>query len=308
MLENAIRSGSGGNADVRTGRPRRSETFLHALSFVVGFGIVFTLLGSAAGLLGQSLNSYLPLIQKLGAVMVVVFALTTLGVFRRLAQFVENRTGPDRGPVASSMLRVFQSFNALLYTERRVTDMHSVKRGWGHASSLLMGMTFSAGWVPCVGPILASILLVASDSATAVTGAIMLAVFSLGLGIPFLVTGAAFDRSSSALRRLNQHAGVVSLVSGLFLLYVAYLLWTDRLVSLTTRFSFLNDYVLNAEAAASSLFGFSGTPDIAAAGLAAGIPIALAAGLISFLSPCVLPLIPAYVGYLSGTSLAQKGD
>lgn len=61
--------------------------------------------------------------------------------------------------------------------------MHNVKKGWGYLSSVLMGVSFSSGWVPCVGPILASILFVASDSATAATGAILLAIYSLGLGI-----------------------------------------------------------------------------------------------------------------------------
>ena len=70
--------------------------------------------------------------------------------------------------------------------------MHSVNRGWGYMSSTLMGVSFSAGWVPCIGPILTSILILAGDSATVGRGAALLAVYSLGLGIPFLITGLAF--------------------------------------------------------------------------------------------------------------------
>ena len=145
--------------------------------------------------------------------------------------------------------------NALMYTERRVTELHRVKRGWGYLSSALMGVSFSAGWVPCVGPILASILFLASDSATVVQGALLLAIYSLGLGLPFLLTGAAFGRATAILRRLNRHANIVSLVSGIFLLYVAWLLWSDQLTMLTTQFAFLNQWVFVLEEALSSSIG-----------------------------------------------------
>ena len=155
-------------------RPPRSEstvawriTFTHAVAFVLGFGLVFTLLGSAAGLLGQSLTRYLPLIQKGGAILLVIFGLTTLGVFRWAVKQISQRTDLESNPAAAALVEVLDFFNVLLYTERRVTEMHQVKRGWGYISSTLMGISFSAGWVPCVGPILASILFIASESATA---------------------------------------------------------------------------------------------------------------------------------------------
>lgn len=294
-------------------RRARSKTFNHALAFVLGFTLVFVLLGSAAGLLGQSLNRYLPMIQRVGAVLLLLFALTSLGLFRRMVAFIEARFDTEQNLMAASIVRVLQFFNAMLYTERRVTELHQVKRGWGYLSSTLMGMSFSAGWVPCVGPILAGILFVASDSSTATTGAFLLLFYSLGLGIPFLVTGAAFGRATRLLRRLNRHAGIVSLVSGLFLLYVAYLLWFDQLTDLTASFAFVNEYVYVVEEAVAARFGVSTQIDaIGAIGASAigasaisGAPLAFLAGLISFLSPCVLPLIPAYIGYLSGASLSE---
>ena len=217
---------------------RRSSTFFHSLAFVIGFGAVFTLLGSAAGLLGQSLNIYLPLIQRLGAVLLAIFGLTTLGVLSRIVNRVQANDRLSANPAIAALVDILSFLNALMYTERRVTDLHNVKRGWGYLSSAMMGVSFSAGWVPCVGPILASILFLASDSATAIQGALLLAIFSLGLGLPFLVTGAAFSRATLILRRLNRHANIVSLVSGIFLLYVAWLLWSDQLTSLTTQFAF----------------------------------------------------------------------
>jgi cytochrome c-type biogenesis protein len=291
-------------AAVKAARPATSNrllVFLHAVAFVLGFGIVFTLVGSAAGLLGHSLNSYLPIVQRLGAILLVLFGLTTLGVFRWLSVQIRQRTDLAANPAAAALVSILDFFNTLLYTERRVVGLHQVNRRWGFLSSALLGVSFSAGWVPCIGPILGSILFLAGDSATVGQGATLLAIYSVGLGIPFLITGAAFSRVAPALRRLNRHAGIVSIVSGLFLFYVAWLLWTDRLASLTTRFAFLNEWIFALEGSLALSSGTGG--DIIHATLAAGAPLALVAGLISFLSPCVLPLVPAYIGYLSGTAV-----
>ena len=280
---------------------RRSSTFLHSLAFVLGFGAVFTLLGSAAGLLGQSLNSYLPLIQRLGAILLTIFGLTTIGLLGWIVNRVQGKEKLASNPAIAALLDILRFLNALMYTERRVTELHRVKRGWGYLSSAMMGVSFSAGWVPCVGPILASILFLASDSATAVQGALLLAIYSLGLGLPFLITGAAFSQATQILRRLNRHANIVSIVSGFFLLYVAWLLWSDQLTSLTTQFAFLNQWVFVLEDGLSSSVGVNET---FGAGALNAAPLAFIAGIISFISPCVLPLIPAYIGYLSGAALS----
>ncbi|RIK34440.1 MAG: hypothetical protein DCC55_33090 [Chloroflexi bacterium] len=288
----------------------RLVVFLHSLAFVLGFATVFTLIGSAVGLLGQGLNQYLPTIQRLGAILLVIFALVTLGVFRWLVDLIRRKVDLRTNPAAEALVSVLDFFNALLYTEKRVADMHRVNRGWGYASSFLLGVSFSAGWVPCVGPILASILFLASDSATAGQGASLLAIYSLGLGIPFLLTGAAFGTTTGMLRRLNRHANIVGIISGIFLLFVAYLLWTGTLATLTTRFDAvnrlifaMNDWVLAGEDWVSSLAGAGS--DLFSLSLLGAAPLALFAGIISFLSPCVLPLVPAYIGYLSGAAVGS---
>ncbi len=285
-----------------TGPPpvSRSNTFFHSLAFVIGFGTIFTLLGSAAGLLGQSLNSYLPFIQRLGAVLLLIFGLTTLGVLGWIVNRVQANDKLAANPAVAALVDILRFLNSLMYTERRVTDLHKVKRGWGYLSSALMGVSFSAGWVPCVGPILASILFLASDGATAAQGALLLATYSLGLGLPFLITGAAFSRATLVLRRLNRHANIVSVVSGLFLLYVGWLLWSDQLTSLTTQFAFLNQWVFLLEDSVSASVEVNSA---FSAGALSAAPLAFIAGIISFISPCVLPLIPAYIGYLSGAAL-----
>ena len=266
----------------------RLVIFLHALAFVIGFGAVFTLIGSAAGLLGQSLNSYLQPIQRFGAILLVIFALVTMGGFRWLVQQIQQHPDLKANPAAVALAGILDFFNTLLYTERRVAEMHTVN--------------FSAGWLPCVGPILASIFFLAQDSATAGQGAGLLAIYSLGLGIPFLITGAAFSNATRFLRRLNRRANIVSIVSGIFLLYVAYLLWTDSLALLTTRFFFLNEWVFALEDQVAVASGTGG--DIISLNFLAAAPLAFIAGVISFISPCVLPLVPAYLGYLSGAALS----
>jgi cytochrome c-type biogenesis protein len=282
----------------------RLAVFLHALSFVLGFGAVFTLVGSAAGLLGYSLHPYMRLIQEIGAVLLVIFALVTLGVFRWLVTQLTQRVDLQQNPAAAALVSVLEFFNRLLYTERRITEMHQVNRRWGYLSSALLGVSFSAGWVPCVGPILASIFLLANQSATVAQGATLLAFYSLGLGIPFLITGAAFSSMSTFLRRLNRYANVVGIVSGVFLLFVAYLLWSDSLASLTTRFYFLNEWAFALEDRIALASGTGG--DIIDMNFVAAAPLAVLAGLISFISPCVLPLVPAYIGYLSGAAVSGR--
>jgi cytochrome c-type biogenesis protein len=279
----------------------RHVTFFHALAFVIGFSTVFTLIfGPLVVLLGHSLNQYLPVLQKFGAILLLIFALVTLGVFHRLINFISTRTDLKTNPAAQALVDVLTFFNTLLYTERRVTEMHNVKRGWGYLSSVLMGMSFSAGWMPCIGPILSSIIVLATTVSTVWQGSLLLAVYSLGLGIPFLITGAAFGRATGVLRRLNRHANVVSIISGIFLLLVAALLWTEQLQRLTTTFAFLNELVFSVEAQIS---GNLGSVDIFDPSLISAMPLAFIAGIISFISPCVLPLVPAYIGYLSGASL-----
>ncbi len=317
----AAAGGAQKSADAKSDDVSRLAVFLHALAFVFGFGVIFTLLGSAASLLGVSLTapldvgfftaifgrpvSTIEIIQSIGAILLFIFGLVTLGVFRWLAKQITSRFDVAKNPAVAGLVGFLNFFNTLLYTEKRVTEMHSVNRNWGFASSFMMGVSFSAGWVPCVGPILASILFLASDGATASQGAILLAIYSLGLGIPFLMVGAAFGSASKFLRKLNRHAGIVSLISGFFLLFVAYLLWFDQLALLVSSASFLNEWVFVLEDWVSATFGISSlsTSNVNVLGSA---PLALVAGIISFISPCVLPLVPAYIGYLSGASLNSQ--
>jgi len=302
--ENSTVAAQGQPAQRRSDGAARWSVFLHAFFFVLGFTLIFTLLGSAAGLLGRSLNPYMPVIQKFGAVLLLIFGLATLGVFRWLANAIQRRVDVRQNPAAEALVSLLNVPNQLLYTEKRVADMHQVNRRWGYLSSALMGIAFASGWVPCIGPILASILFLAGNSQTALQGAGLLLIYSLGLGIPFLLTGLMFSSMTRWLRSLNRHLGIVSLLSGLLMLYVAYLLWTDSLALLTTRFTALNEFVFQAEEQVSAVLAGGGV--LIGAGATTEIALAFGAGLISFLSPCVLPLVPAYIGYLSGAVVGAR--
>jgi cytochrome c-type biogenesis protein len=289
----------------------RHVVFLHSVFFVLGFTVVFTLTGIAVGLFGSALNQQL--LMQIGAIVLTIFALATLGVFRWLVRQISERFNPNQNPAAEALISILDSPNKLIYSERRVSGVNDVNRSWGYLSSSAMGVAFAAGWTPCIGPILGSILFLGMSSQTVWQSAVLLLVYSAGLGIPFLITGAAFGSMSRWLRKLNRHAGIVSLISGIFMLYVAFLLWSGQLASLTTQYPALNnlvlqlnDVVLVGEKWLGNVTGTGGNPVEASA--LVGVILAFSAGLLSFLSPCVLPLVPAYIGYLSGTVVGARPE
>ena len=271
----------------------RWQTFSHALAFVIGFSLVFVVLGASVAFFGYALNIFLPTFVKFGGALLILFGLQVLGVFGWIADRV-SAAGGDRNPVGRAYVNGVDMLGRVMYTEGRVQK--KVDRRWGYLSSAAMGVFFSAGWIPCVGPVLAAIYLLASDTATVAQGALLLLAYSLGLGIPFLITGAAINKIAPVLRRMNRHLGIVSKVTGFFLIFVGIMLFTDQLNRIAIIFT--------------SRFGTGlASVELGAAGMSAAvsIPIAFLAGLLSFLSPCVLPLSPAYIGYLSGTTVADRG-
>ena len=268
----------------------RRHTFLHALSFVLGFSLVFVVLGASVAYFGYALNRLLPYVVKVGGAILIVFGLQVAGVLPGIADRIR-RAGGDRKAIGHAYVAFVDGLSRVMYTEGRVQVR--ADRKWGYLSSALMGVFFSAGWIPCVGPVLAAIYLLASDTQTVGQGALLLLAYSAGLGIPFLITGAALSRATGFLRRLNRHMALVSKITGAFLILIGVLLFMDRLAF------FSNVFV--------SRFG-TGLASFQPGGVGSAvitIPIAFVAGILSFLSPCVLPLIPAYIGYLSGTAVAD---
>ncbi len=270
----------------------RREVFFHALAFVIGFSLVFVALGASVAFVGYSLNQYLAPVVKVGGIAVIIFGLQVSGVFGWVAERLRYSAAGGSLP-ARIYLGFADGLARLMYTEGRIQVQND--RSWGYLSSSLMGVFFSAGWIPCVGPVLAAIYLLASDTGTVGRGALLLLVYALGLGIPFLLTGAALGTASGWLRRMNRHLGLVSKITGVFLILLGAMLFSGEMTLINVFF------VSRFGTGLASFNGGGGSAMMT-------LPIAFVAGLLSFLSPCVLPLIPAYIGYLSGTAVSAAPE
>ena len=161
----------------------RWQTFSHSVAFVLGFSTVFVILGASVAFFGYALNQYLPTFVKLGGLMLILFGLQIIGLFGWIADGLRRKGWDDTLP-GRAFIWFTDTMSRLMYTEGRVQV--NTQRSVSYFSSFLMGVFFSAGWIPCVGPVLAAIYFLASDTQTVAQGALLLGVYSMGLGIPFL--------------------------------------------------------------------------------------------------------------------------
>ena len=168
----------------------------------------------------------------------------------------------------------------------------NVNRRGGWLASVLMGVFFAAGWTPCVGTTLGAILTLGFSQQTAGQAMVLSSGYALGLGLPFLAIGMAMNRASAIVRRLRRQLRIMEIVSGVFLVLMGIMLVTNRL-TLIAIWAQRNGLFLDLP------LGGAVVPTYA---------VAMLAGLISFLSPCVLPLVPAYVSYLSGHALGAASQ
>jgi cytochrome c-type biogenesis protein len=176
---------------------RRHRAVAHALLFIVGFSLVFIALGAGATALGSSLRVHKALLARAGGVLIIVFGLYTIGALR-LARF-------DR--------------------ERR---LHLEQKPVGFLGSAVVGMAFAAGWTPCIGPILGSILTLAGNTGDVRRGIVLLAAYSAGLAVPFLIAAAALDAFREWFLRFRCWMPWVQRASGAVLIVVGVLLATGE--------------------------------------------------------------------------------
>lgn len=183
----------------------RRKIFINALAFVVGFSIVFILLGTFAAALGSLLGPWRELIGRAAGLLIIVFGFTMLGVFNL----------------------------SILSTEHRIRLPKWLTLGYPHSSALI-GALFALGWSPCIGPILGTILFLASASATAMTGATLLAVFSLGLALPFLLCAWLIGEAEGLVGRIGRVTRILSILGGLVLVALGVLMLTNSMGLLIT--------------------------------------------------------------------------
>lgn len=179
----------------------RRRVLLNASGFVLGFSLIFVMLGASATALGQLLLTQLDVLSKFAGFIILIFGLHTMGVLRI----------------------------KWLYMERRV---QLSSKPLGLLGAVLVGMAFGFGWTPCIGPILASILAVAATQETMAQGISLLTVYSLGLGIPFLLAGLAINQFFAVFDRLKRHMRLIEITSGLLLIGVGLLMITNNLTLL----------------------------------------------------------------------------
>jgi len=189
-------------AEAPSGSAAQRSALGHALAFIAGFTLIFTALGATATAVGGLLTEHQFLLRRVGGAVVILFGLALTGWVRLPWLSVEKK-------------------------------IHLARRPAGIAGSVLVGMVFAAGWSPCIGPILASILLYASNAGDVGYGVRLLLVYSLGMGLPLLACAVALNWSLARWRWVKRHLRALSVASGLLVMGIGVLILTDLFAWLT---------------------------------------------------------------------------
>jgi cytochrome c-type biogenesis protein len=189
------------------------RVMVNSFVFIFGFSIVFVALGLAATEVGQVLGIYKHTLARVAGVIIILFGLHLTGIFKIKA----------------------------LYTDAR---LHNVKGSSTPLGAFVIGFAFAFGWTPCLGPILSGILAVAAEQSTLVKGALLLAVYSLGLAMPFLLTALLMERFLKFYSRFRSHMHALEVASGGLLIALGILLVLGRFTLISNWLSFLNRFAL----------------------------------------------------------------
>jgi len=187
----------------------KANLMIRSVFFVIGFSIVFILLGVTVSSVSKLFSANLGLLTKAGGILVFVFGLHMTGLIKIKA----------------------------LYSEKRFLQNRNISKKIG---PLFLGMAFAAGWTPCVGPILSSILIYAGSMTTVYKGASLLSVYSLGLAVPFLLSALMVSNFAGYFKKFSKFLPVVSIASGILMMIMGILIFTDRLTLLSQYFSAFN--------------------------------------------------------------------
>jgi cytochrome c-type biogenesis protein len=197
---------------------------LSSVMFILGFTISFIALGATATAVGKFLLVRMPILRQVAGIIMIVFGLHVLGVFRIKALYQDTR-------------------------------LHKVQTSSGMIGALVLGLVFALGWSPCLGPILSGVLGLASEQETVMRGMFLLFVYSAGLGVPFLMTSLGINRFLSFYNRFKKHFRALEIVSGILILGVGVLIFTDQMTRLNQYFQWLSDFEIRIEEAFMRLIG-----------------------------------------------------
>src|SRR5204863_5297306 len=189
------------------------KVMLNSLAFIAGFSIVFVTLGAISTEVGQLAAQYKAVLARVAGVLIVVFGLHLTGIMR---------------------------INAL-YADKRLHQLKGGSTAWG---AFVIGFAFAFGWTPCVGPILAVILGFAAAQDSVIKGIVLLAVYSMGLAVPFLLTSLGIERFLKFYSRFRTHMHAVEVASGVLLISLGALLVLGRFTIISNYLSFLNRFAL----------------------------------------------------------------
>jgi cytochrome c-type biogenesis protein len=189
------------------------RVMVNSIVFILGFSVVFIALGLAATGVGQVLGIYKNTIARIAGVVIILFGLHLTGIFKIKA----------------------------LYTDAR---LHNVKGGSTPIGAFVIGFAFAFGWTPCLGPILSGVLAVAAEESTLLKGALLLAIYSLGLAVPFLLTALLMERFLKFYSRFRSHMHALEVASGGLLIALGVLLVSGRFTLISNWLSFLNRFAL----------------------------------------------------------------
>ena len=198
---------AGSSVQTSAASSRRTSTLIHSAAFVLGFSLIFVGFWASIGLIGNVLHGYLGLMRQIGGVVLILLGLHQVGVFQIGFLYRQFRVEPRLAARATPI------------------------------TSLLVGVAFAAGWTPCIGPILAGIIGLASMSDTVGQGSLLLLVYSLGLGVPFLATGFAIAQASALISRIKRHMRIIELASGVLLMAIGILMLSDTFKLLPRYFN-----------------------------------------------------------------------
>ncbi len=192
----------------------KRETLQHAIVFVIGFSLIFLALGAGATVFGQLMLRYREWISRFGGALIIIFGLYMLGVFNFAFMMKDTR-------------------------------LHLSDKPLGYFGTLLVGITFGAGWSPCIGPILGAIMTMAATEADLQRGLVLLAAYSAGLAVPFLVAAVMVDKFLKVFARLRHQMIWVNRVAGVMLLIVGILMLTNRFTMLSSWLQDLTPKFIN---------------------------------------------------------------